>query len=305
MPTQISLSYYPWITQEISGAPLRQAIDNFRGLLEKELRRGMGNSVELKLLDAMEVPDQLEDIKKKPANGTLCKIGLLNPIGYAMAHAVEPDVKSVAVIRRIIPELPNDAAGPTYRAQLYVHRDSPIKTVQDMRGRIMGFGSRQSTSNFLVPATLLWEQGVHPLNGFSQVVYTGGHDKAAVAVYERKVDIGAGHDGVIVNLAAVKKFSDAKKVLRRITWSEPIPSDPVAVHVADSADAAKIATQVTEALMRVVDKDSSDQSAGSLAVQAFWGETTKGFEPIAPDAYASLLRMFYPLGLRSADMVRK
>jgi hypothetical protein len=31
MPTQLSLSYYPWITQSISGDALKLAIDKFRG----------------------------------------------------------------------------------------------------------------------------------------------------------------------------------------------------------------------------------------------------------------------------------
>ena len=302
MPTQLSLSYYPWITQEISGEPLRQAIDNFRGLLETALRQEMGNAVELKLLPAMEVPDQLEDIRQKPTGNVVCKIGLLNPIGYALTHVPVPDVRAVAVIRRTIPGV-QDAAGPTYRAQLYVRTDSPIKTVKDMRGHSMGFGSRQSTSNFLVPATMLWERGVHPLNGFSRVEFTGGHDKAAVAVYQGKVDIGAGHDGVIINLADRPGFSDAKKVLRRIDWSEEIPSDPVAVHVADTEDAEQVAKQVAAALIRVAHKDD-DNSAGNQAVKAFWG-TTKGFQEISPDAYSGLVRMMYPLGLRPDDMVRK
>lgn len=301
MAAQLSLSYYPWITQEISGDALRQAIDNFRGLLETSLRQGMGNDVELKLLPAMEVPVQLADIKQKPADGVICKIGLLNPIGYAMTHGAVPDVKSVTVIRRKIPGV-QDVAGPTYKAQLYVRAGSPIKTVQDMRGHSMGFGSRQSTSNFLVPATMLWEQGVHPLNGFSRVEFTGGHDFAARAVYQSKVDIGAGHDGVIINLAATPGFSDAEQVLQRIQWSEDIPSDPVAVHAAATADADQVTKQVADALIRVANPNDGDNSAGNLAVKAFWG-TTKGFQTISPDAYNGLLRVMYPIGLRPADML--
>jgi phosphate/phosphite/phosphonate ABC transporter binding protein len=302
MPTQLSLTYYPWITQEISGEPLRLAIDNFRGLLETALRHGMGNDVTLKLLPEMQVPEQLADIKKKPEDdGLVCRIGLLNPIGYAMTHGAVPDVQSVAVIRRKIPGV-QDTAGPTYKAQLYVRANSPIKTVQDMRKHSMGFGSRQSTSNFLVPATMLWEQGIHPLNGFSRVEFTGGHDFAARAVYQSKVDIGAGHDGVIVNLAATPGFSDAAEVLRTVQWSEDIPSDPVAVHVAATADAKKIAKQVADALIKVANPDDGDGSVGNLAVKAFWG-TTKGFQTISPDAYNGLLRVMYPIGLRPADML--
>src|SRR5258708_40182531 len=111
MPTQLSLSCYPWITQSISGPVLKQAVDKFRGLLETELRQGMGNSVELKLLDEMPIPDQLNDMKQAPAGGVVCKIGLLNPIGYAIAHADTPEVKAVSVIRRKT----GGVVGPTYK----------------------------------------------------------------------------------------------------------------------------------------------------------------------------------------------
>jgi phosphonate transport system substrate-binding protein len=299
MPTQLSLSYYPWITQSISGEPLRLAIDTFRGLLEAELRQGMGNSVEIKLLNEMQVPDQLNDLRQRPAGGVVCKIGLLNPIGYALAHAATPDVKAIAVIRRKIPGV-QDAAGPTYRAQLYVRANSPIKTFKDMRGRSMGFGSTQSTSNFLMPAMMLWKQGVHPLNGFSRVEFTGGHDKSAIAVYQGKVDVGAGHDGVIIDLASRPGFSDAAKVLvNRDWWTDPIPSDPIAVHTADQA----VADQVAQAFLRVA-KPGDHQSAGNQAVKAFWG-TMEGFQAISADAYNGLVRSMDPLGLRPDDILRK
>ena len=57
MPTTLSLTYYPWITQSISGPALRQAIDEFRGLLEGQLRQQIGNDARIELQNAMEVPD--------------------------------------------------------------------------------------------------------------------------------------------------------------------------------------------------------------------------------------------------------
>jgi ABC-type phosphate/phosphonate transport system substrate-binding protein len=293
MPTQLNLSYYPWITQSISGAALAQAVGVFRDLLQSELRQGMGNAVQLDLQNVMEIPDQLRDIKEKPAGDVVCKIGLLNPIGYAMAHAQVPDVQAVAVVRRKI----GSEVGPTYKSQLYTRWDHGIKTVADVRGRSMAFGSTQSTSNFLMPAVMLWEQGIHPLNGFMRVEFTGGHDKAALAVYKGQLDVGAGHDGVILDLASKPGFEDAERVLVRIAWSEPIPSDPVAIHAADPA----VGAQVTQALLRVA-KPNDGGSDGNKAVQKFWG-TTEGFEAISPDAYGPLLRLMYPLGLRPNDML--
>jgi ABC-type phosphate/phosphonate transport system substrate-binding protein len=301
-PTRLTLSYYPWITQSISGPELARAIAAFVDLLQAALRQTLGNALQIDLLPEMEIPDQLKELKEKPAGGVAGKIGLLNPIGYALAHRDVPDVEAIAVIRR---KIGTEPAGPTYRAQLYTHRKTAIKTVREVRGRSIAFGSPQSTSNFLVPAVMLWEQGVHPLNGLTKVEFAGGHDKAAIAVYEGRVDVGAGHDGVILDLANRPGFGDAADVLKRIAWSERILSDPVAVHISD----ADLRKHVREALIRIA-KRGEPESDGNKAVHRFWG-TKEGFDPISADDlissddYVPLLRMMYPLGLRADDMLRK
>lgn len=296
MPTRLTLSYYPWITQSISGEVLAQAVSAFRDLLQSELRKDMGNAVQIDLLNVMEIPDQLRDMKEKPTGDVVCKIGLLNPIGYAIAHAQVADVQAVVVVRRRIGAGP---AGPTYKSQIYTRWDHGIKTLADVRGRSMAFGSTQSTSNFLMPAAMLWDKGIHPLNGFVHVEFTGGHDKAALAVYHGSLDVGAGHDGVILDLASKPGFEDAERKLLRIAWSEPIPSDPVAVNAPDPS----VSAQVTQALLRVA-KPNDGGSDGNKTVQKFWA-TSEGFEAISPEAYGSLLRLMEPLGLRLNDMLPK
>jgi hypothetical protein len=295
----LTLSYYPWITQSISGAPLHKAIVDFADLLQSELRRGMGEATHLKPLDAMEVPDQLTQMKDMPTNELTCKIGLLNPLGFALINKQVPTIESVAVIRR---KIGADPAGPTYKAQLYAHRKTFLTKnpeVKLVRGRSMAFGSRQSTSNFLVPAAMLLDAGVHPLNGLSRIEFTGGHDKAAAAIYEGRLEVGAGHDGVIIDLAGKPGYSDAEQVLQRIAWSDPIPSDPVAVHTSDPA----VRDQVRDALRRVA-KPGDPTSAGNQVVKRFWG-TDEGFEPIASSAYAVLFKHMERLSLSANDMIGK
>jgi phosphate/phosphite/phosphonate ABC transporter binding protein len=294
MPTRLSFSYYPWITQKISGPQLAEAIKGFVRVLQGAL----GSALQIDPPKEMEIPDQLMDLKEKATGGVAGKIALLNPIGYALVHAEMEEVEAVAVIRRKI----GSEVGPTYRAQLYTHRthwEKGLKKVRDVRGRSIAFGSPQSTSNFLVPAVMLWEQGVHPLNGLRRVEFAGGHDTAAKAVFNGQLDVGAGHDGVISDLKSKPGFEDADKKLVRIAWSDPIPSDPVAVSIPDSAVRKKVA----DALVAIA-KPGKPTSPGNKAVLNFWG-TTEGFEPISPDAYAPLLRLMYPLGLRPNDLLRK
>jgi ABC-type phosphate/phosphonate transport system substrate-binding protein len=296
---RLALSYYPWITQSISGAVLHRAIAEFVALLEAELRRGMGEATRLEHLDEMDIPDQLDHIGERPTGDLTCKIALMNPIGYALIHKRVPAVEAVSVIRR---KIGNDPAGPTYKAQLYTHRRTFVRnnlTVAMVRGRSMAFGSPQSTSNFLVPAVMLFDAGIHPLNGMSRVEFTGGHDKAAAAVYEGRLEIGAGHDGVIIDLAGKPGYADAEQVLTRIAWSPDIPSDPVAIHAADPA----VKEQVRDALRRVA-TPGQPGSDGNKVVKKFWG-TEEGFEAIGADAYDSLFEHMNKLQLRDSDMLRR
>ena len=292
----LSLCYYPWITQSISGAALAQAVGKFKNLLEEELRRRMGSTTQLILLKEMEIPEQLEELKERPAGDLICKIGLLNPLGYALVHDEAPEVEAVAVIRRKMA-----SSGPIYKAQLYANRKSAIKKdkIEDIRGRTVAFGSPQSTSNFLMPAYMLWKAGIHPLSGLSRVDFAGGHDKAAVAVYEGRSDVGAGHDGVITDLAKRPGYGDADQVLTNVVWSEDIPSDPVAVHTADT----EVREHAVNALTAIA-RPNDTESEGNKAVMAFWG-TSEGFERIDPNAYAFLHDRMKSLGLRPADVLRK
>src|SRR5262245_53114175 len=151
---RITLTYYPWITQSISGPVLRAALDEFAGALQTELRGALGEATQVELLPEMVVPDQLQQLEQKPEKGAFCKLALLNPIGVALVHKRSPQIDTVAVIQR---KIGDGKPGPTYKAQLYTNRKTAIRNMRQMRGRTIAYGSPQSTSNFLVPAAMLWD----------------------------------------------------------------------------------------------------------------------------------------------------
>jgi ABC-type phosphate/phosphonate transport system substrate-binding protein len=298
MPKQLTLSYYPWITQSISGQELRDAIDAFRAVFEEKLKLGLGNDIQLKLQNVMEIPAQLKDLEAVPAGDVVAKIGLLNPLGYAVVHKRTPTIEAVALIRR---KGVDGKPGSTYYAQLYTHRQTFVKKkenmkVSDVQGHSLAFGSPQSTSNFLVPAKMLLTAKIHPLNGLSRVEFTGGHDKAAAAVYEGRLEVGAGHDGAISGLAGKPGYSDANEVLVQIAKSDPILSDPVAVHTRDSA----VRDEIRKALLEVA-KPGEQTSKGNQIVKRFW-DTEEGFEAVAPEAYNSLRKIMSELALSDEHM---
>jgi len=306
MSYRMVLTYYPWITQSISGKPLADAVQNFAMLLKPGIAEELDvedRDITLDVPPAMEVADQVEDIcvphrsephELKPAGWG--KIGLMNPLGYACAHSELWQVESVVVVRRRIGAEP---AGPTYKSQIYVNVESEIESVDGLRNRSIAFGSPQSTSNFLTPAYFLQKRGMHPLVSFSRVEFMGGHDKAAIAVYEGRVDAGAGHDGVITDLAGRPGYGDAELKLKRIAWcDEKMISDPVVVH----ASSVLIRDAIKRALLNLA-KPNDQGSRGNRAVMKFWG-TAEGFQPIGADDYNMLLDCVAALGIQPKDLIQ-
>ncbi len=309
MTTHLTLSYYPWITQSISGAELEKTIAEFVCKLRKQLSGQIGNDLKITLLKEMQVPDQLKELEAKPTDGVTGKIGLLNPFGFALlrhrakaAFGNDEEKWPVTTIGVILRQVPGEEIGPIYKAQFYTHRQTAlsIKEIAQVRGRTMAFGTPQSTSNFLVPAHMLLKKaGIHPLTGFTRLEFTGGHDKAAAAVYERRLDVGVGHDGVIEDLAKKPGYGDAKDVLVRLAWTPPIPSDPIAANIPD----ANLRSQVAKALIAIA-PPGKPADLGNPIIKRFWG-TDAGVQPIQPSAYDELLGMCSDLKLDPEDMLKK
>lgn len=89
---------------------------------------------------------------------------------------------------------------------VFVTTDENIKTLQDLKGKSVSFGSQSSTSGHLWPRGFLLEAGVNPEEDFSRVAYSGAHDATLAAVASGKVDAGA------VNIKVWNKFVKEGKV---------------------------------------------------------------------------------------------
>jgi|GEM_PF-5670411 len=252
------LSYYPWITQNVPPDQVAAQVRIFAHEIESQLKKLGQANAEVQVLPAVEVPKQIEQIVTGGA-----EIALMNPLGFVFARNRTDNVEAVAVAIRII----NGAPGKFYFSQLYTHKKTAIRDLKQAAGRSIGYGLPYSTSNFLMAAFVLLEKaGIHPFCGFGRIEFLKGHEKIAVAVYEGRVEVGAGHDGVIKDLATQPGYGDAEDVLVRLDRSEPIPSDPVVVRIAD----AKEREQVKQAII-----DAGNTPAGIEALKIFWGKTQR------------------------------
>ena len=84
--------------------------------------------------------------------------------------------------------------------------DSGIKTLADMKGKQVSFGSQSSTSGHLMPRSHLLNAGIDPEKDFRRIAYSGAHDATVASVVSGKVDAAA------LDITVWKKFTSEGKV---------------------------------------------------------------------------------------------
>lgn len=117
------------------------------------------------------------------------------------------------------------AEGPFYRSLLIVRKDSKFATVAALQGKTLGLVDPLSTSGSILPREFLGPTLGLPFERyFGRIVYTGAHDKSAMAVLEGRVD--AAFVSTFL-LSEVIRQGAARADDFRVLWrSEPIPLDP-------------------------------------------------------------------------------
>lgn len=79
----------------------------------------------------------------------------------------------------------------TYYGKIFVRKDSGIRTVADMKGKILAL-VQATTAGYVFPVAFFRKNGIRDLNAyFKQVIYVGSHDAAVMAVFEGQADVGA------------------------------------------------------------------------------------------------------------------
>lgn len=96
---------------------------------------------------------------------------------------------------------------------VFITGDPAIRTLADLKGKDVSFGSQSSTSGHLMPRSFLLQAGIDPDKDFRRVAFSGAHDATIAAVASGKVQAGA------LNISVWEKFVAEKKV------------DPVTVRV--------------------------------------------------------------------------
>lgn len=84
--------------------------------------------------------------------------------------------------------------------------NSGIKTLADLKGKQVSFGSASSTSGHLMPRSFLLAASIDPDKDFKRVAYSGAHDATIASVVSGKVDAAA------LDITVWNKFVKENKV---------------------------------------------------------------------------------------------
>ena len=118
-----------------------------------------------------------------------------------------------------------------YYSHLIVHKDSPLKSLDDMlkQGKNLSFGNGDpnSTSGFLVPSYYVFAQNKIDPKTYFKLTRGANHETNALAVANKQVDVATNNSENLEKLKdrLPEKFNDI-----RIIWTSPlIPLDPLVI----------------------------------------------------------------------------
>ncbi|MGR3369505.1 MAG: phosphonate ABC transporter substrate-binding protein [Sagittula sp.] len=282
-------------TTALTGAAQAQDITEFRiGILGGENAQDRMNSyaclqnyaseelgVEVKLF----APADYNGVIQGLLGGTL-DMAWLGASGYAAVYLQDPDAVEPVLVKQ------NLDGSIGYHSIGFARKDSGITKLEDVKGKVFGFGDPNSTSGYLIPSIEIPQAtGASMESGdyFGEVKFTGGHEQTIVAVFNGDIDAGVTwadaqgnwEDGY--NSGALRKAVDAGLVdmneLVEIWKSKVIPEGPVVLRKDLPED---VKTRMTALVDGLYERDA-DCAYGVAA-----GDTL-GFIPVEHETYQSVI----------------
>jgi len=206
--------------------------------------------------------------------GGFVDLGMHGPYSYVIAQEKDPELRVIATYAKHKGNFQEE--GPGYKAVLVARADSGLKSIEDIKGTVIGLTDPASTSGNLLPRVSFTKViGSDLEDYFSRVVYTGGHDLSAVAVFEGQVDAAfvATHRLDNVLERGIAKMEDYV-----VLWSSPvIPQDPFVVN---GRLCSEIIDQIQSAFLALSDNEEGRQYLENVNASKFVAMTDSDYDII-------------------------
>jgi phosphonate transport system substrate-binding protein len=156
-------------------------------------------------------------------------VGFLPPTAYVLAKdkgAAEVILQAQRFGVQDDTGAPTDQLVDFYKSMIIVKKDSPIQSLEDLKGKKIAYQNVTSSAGFVWPAGKLIEAGIDPLKDVTAVTVKG-HDQGVIAVLNGDVDAAAIFQDARTIVA--KDFPTVFEDTRVLTYTENIPNDTISV----------------------------------------------------------------------------
>ncbi len=263
---KISDEVYDTATIKMGIIPLESPAEMFKRFLplSRYLSERMNKDIEIKV--EVDYESTIRDIGEGVTG-----ICYMTPSTYIKAreqYGVEVLVKALK------------SGKPYQRVAIVAKEESNIKNLSDLKGRSFAFGDILSTASYIVPMSMLQEEGI-ALKDLDFYDFLGHHDDVARAVLRGDFDAG----GVMEPTA--EKFKD--KGLKILKYSGNVPEFNICVNK-DMAE--NIKAELKKALISLDNKNSDD-----MAVLQAISPLYTGFAESRHEDYEEIRRLMNKLGM--------
>ncbi len=198
-------------------------------------------------------------------------ITFMSPLPYVLAHRMGAADALLGEVYR---------GRTTYRAKIFVRRDSGIRKLEDLRGKTIAFVDPISSSGFMYPRDIFHRAGLlkpeeAPEKFFRRVYFAGGDEQAIRSVFNRFTDAaGIGEFSILL------LRPEERDAVVAIGESVEIPSHCVAVRKGLDR---KLRNAFREAALKL------NQPAHRHLLRALYG--TDGYVPVTHENFLGVEEM--------------
>lgn len=151
----------------------------------------------------------------------------------------------------------------TYKGQIITHKDSGIKSLEDLSGKKFAYVDPASTSGFILPAQMFKDKNIK----LGETIFAQKHDNVVTMVYNKQVDAGAtfyqspkvsevnGKTVTEINDARARvkaQFPDVEDKVKIIGFTQDVPTEPWVLRshlLKDEAKNAQLKAWISDALL--------------------------------------------------------
>jgi phosphonate transport system substrate-binding protein len=205
-------------------------------------------------------------------------IARFGPASYSKAWLV-----TKGNVEPLVGELDSDG-NFGYYSVVIVKKDSPYKTIDDLKGKKFAFADPNSTSGHQAPRYFLSEAGYDADKFFGSTAFSGSHENSVIALLNGTFD-GAATWYNSEDRSNMTRMEGKKMIAPgqwRVIWKSPLlPSSPWAM---STKLPAEMRADVTQALLKMKDADP-------VAWKSLTDGKASGYRQVTHKDYEAVVRM--------------